>query len=274
MVWYDTAWRGVARLGDVHFFADSGDIRVFDGQTTESITEGRLKERLAAAISNTERDKTIVTSNPDREEIWVGVVPAGSDTFDYVLVYALTHNAWTVKSYPDTLAMTMGHLSPVAVAGGPTWQDLHDRGITWETWTDTWGSLLFDPSERGITFGRTAPAMIFQADKSHTDADGKPKHCQAERRGFMLADMPQRVTVRAVYPEMEGDAPVQIQIGAQWHPGDSVRWTPPQTFRPGLDQKVNVRVTGQPTALRITSDVALGWRLGAISFLLVAAGKR
>jgi len=265
------SWRGVARLGDVHFFADAGDIRVFDGQVTRSITEFRIKEQLQVAISNDERDKTFVVANPDREEIWVGIVPAGSDTFDLVPIYSLSHDAWTMKSYPATLSMTMGHLSHI----GPeidTWQDLHDKGITWEMWTDTWGSSLFDPSERGITFG--VSGMIFQADKSHTDRNGAPKHCTAERRGFMLADLPQRVTVRAVYPEMEGSATVQIQVGAQWHPGDSVRWTLPQDFRPGIDRKLNVRITGQPTALRVTSHVADGWRLGALSLDITEAGRR
>ncbi len=265
------SWRGVARLGDVHFFADAGDIRVFNGQTTQSITDRRIKERLAIAIDNDSRDMTAVVPHPDREQIWVGVVPAGSTTFDSVLIFNLQDNSWTPKEYPALVSMCTGHLS-TDDSVGRTWQELHDDGITWEAWDDSWGASFYNPSERGITMS-TASA-IFQTDKSNTDHMGNPKYCTAERQGFLLADMPQKVTVKQIFPEMEGNATVQIQIGAAWTPGQTVHWTAPQDFRVGIDRKLNVRVTGQPTAFRVTSHQDASWRLGGLSLVYSEAGRR
>ena len=265
------SWRGVARMGAVHFFADAGDIRIYDGQNTQSITTRRIKERLAVAIDNESRDMTAVVPHPDREQVWVGVVPAGSDTFDNVLIFSLEHNSWTPKKYPGLVSMCMGHLS-VSGGSGRTWQDLHDEGITWAMWDETWGSSFYNPSERGITMATAT--TIFQTDKSNTDFEGNAKYCVAERQGFLLADMPQRVTVRRIFPEMQGDAVVQIQVGAVWYPGETVRWTAPQDFRVGVDRKLNVRVTGQPTALRIVSQQDASWRLGAVSLAFSEAGRR
>jgi len=265
------SWRGVARLGDVHFFADAGDIRVFDGQTTQSITDRRIKERLAVAIDNDSRDMTAVAPHPDREQIWVGVVPAGSTTFDTVLVFNLRDNSWTPKKYPALVSMCMGHLS-TDESVGRTWQELHNDGITWETWSDSWGASFYNPSERGLTLATTN--SIFQTDKSNTDHLGNPKYCTAERQGFLLADMPQKVTVKQIFPEMEGDATVQIQIGAAWTPGQTVHWTAQQDFRVGIDRKLNVRVTGQPTAFRVISQQDASWRLGGLSLVYSEAGRR
>ena len=119
---------------------------------------------------------------------------------------------------------------------------------------------------------------LYRADKTNTDKSGVAKQCIAERSGFVLPDIGQRVTIRGIIPEMEGTGTVQIQIGAQWtqggNPGDNIRWTQPQSFTPGVSRKLNVRITGQPVAFRIKSAVTNGWRLGALSFNLVQAGQR
>ena len=117
--------------------------------------------------------------------------------------------------------------------------------------------------------------LLYLGDKSNTDASGNPKACIAERTGMVVEDLQQQVTVRAVYPELLGDATVQISIGCLWQVNDpNIRWTDPQPFTPGVDKRINVRITGIPTAVRITSEVDGSWRLGALSYLFTPAGSR
>jgi hypothetical protein len=269
------AWRGVTRIGNIQYFADSGDIRAFDGQATQSITELRIKKLLAAAISNEYRDETILAGHTDLDQLWVAPVRAGSTTFDTVLIYDLAHASWTTKDYRGSISMTSGHMTSIAANALGTWQSLRDTNTTWQDLLDrgiTWGSAFSDTSERSITMATVG--TISQADESNTDQNGNAKACFAERRGFLLGDMPQRVTLKRVYPEMEGDAVVSIQIGAQWTPGETIRWTPPQDFTVGVDRVLNTRISGQPCAVRVQSSDARKWRLGAISFELVEAGRR
>lgn len=261
---------GVAVLNGMHYFADRGDIRVFNGQQTKSVALSRIIEAIQAAISNEYRDKTIIVAYPEREEIWVGGVPAGEDTVDAVLIYNTAYSTWTQKSYPDTISLTVGPFTTAPISSA--WDDVVG---TWEAYGDNWQFSVFDPSEDGVIFGREGEDnLIYRADKSNTDADGNPKRCIAQRTGFVISDLERNVTLKAVYPEMEGPGPVKIQIGGQWHSGDTVRWTSPQIFTPGVDQKINCRITGTPTALRISSQADTWWRLGAVSFAGVEASAR
>ena len=261
--------RGVAAIGDAHFFADRGDIRVFNGQTTQSVAVLKIKEALTSAISNEFRDETIVVAYPEREQVWVGVVPAGATVVERVLIFDLVHNAWSLKRYDNVVDMVLGPFSVTSQATGTSW----DSAVgTWDQQEDTWNESAFEPSEDGIIF--SSANAIWRADKTHTDQNMQPKTCIAERTGFVLADLEQNVTLKAVYPEMEGSAPVQISIGAQWQANGDIRWTPEQTFRPGVDRKLNVRITGAPCGFRIRSQVAAGWRLGALSFLATPASRR
>lgn len=261
---------GVSGLANVHFFADRGDIRVFDGQGTKSVAISRIKERLAEGISNEFRDQTIVVAYPERDEVWVAVVPAGSSTADTVLVYSTVYDAWTTKRYSQTVSMVLGPFSASSVSVGGEWDDYI---ASWDSTEENWNQSAYEPSEDGMIFGSSG-FDLYRADKTNTTKGGFAKQCIAERSGFVLPDIGQRVTVRGIIPEMEGSGTVQIQIGAQWHPGDNIRWTDPQSFTPGVSRKLNVRITGQPVAFRIKSAVTAGWRLGALSFNLVQAGLR
>lgn len=291
---------GVTALLGKHFFADSGDVRVFDGQSTKSITEFAVRSALALGVSDKDRDKTIVVAWPQREEVWIAVVPAGSDFADIVLIYSISHGGWTIKNYPETKSMIVGAYSSTAITDLQIWDDATN---TWDTTEERWNFSPLNPVEDGMIFGNKRSATdtvvwgdgsqwgegeqwaegdaslwsggtIIRVDLSNTKSDKTPKHCVAERTGFVIADLQQNVTLKAIYPEMEGDGTVQIQVGAQWHAGDRVRWTPPRDFRPGLDKKLNTRITGTPTALRVSSNSDNFWRLGAVSFLGVEASRR
>jgi hypothetical protein len=295
---------GVTALQGMHFFADSGDIRVFDGQTTKSIADLAVRSSLAAGISDQFRDATKVVAWPYRSEIWIGVVPAGSDHVDAVLIYNLIHGgSWVTKNYPNTISMIVGSFAATSVTDTQIWDEGND---IWDNAEERWNLSVFEPAESGLIIGRrqeyvpleslpqailcqdfstaslkfVQPGVfadggeIYRVDVTNTDPDGNAKYCVAERSGFVISDLEQNVTIKAVYLEMEGTATVDVEIGAQWHAGDTIRWTLPQPFTPGIDKRINVRITGAPCALRISSREDAWWRLGAVSFLLTEASRR
>lgn len=270
--------RGVANLNDMLFFADRGDLRAFDGQATKSIAAFKIKEQLTSAISNEFRDKTIVVAYPEMDQVLTGVVPAGQDEVSIVLVYDTLHTAWSTKVYSDVLDFTLGPFSATVQSVGKTWDDAVG---SWDQQQDNWDSSFVTPTEDGIIFG-SATAM-WRMDRTNTDYLGNPKRCTAERSGFILAGMPQaapsmssKATLKRVYPEMvsSGAGSVQIQVGTQSAPNSGIDWTPTQDFRPGIDKRLAFRQTGQPTAFRISSNTDLYWRLAAVSFEVVEAGRR
>ena len=241
--------QGVASLSGVHFFSDRGDIRVFDGQNSQSIVIDRIKSLLYPVVDNLSASPVILRAWPDRDEIYVAVIPEGQTVADEVLVYSVDVDSWAVKQQFSTLSMTIVDAAGAATLTGQTEED----------------RMLFGTPNNGLYLG----------DKSNTDASGNPKVCTAERTGMVVEDLQQQVTVRAVYPEILGDATVQISIGCLWQVNDpSIRWTAPQSFTPGVDKRINVRITGIPTAVRITSEVDGSWRLGALSYLFSPAGSR
>jgi hypothetical protein len=291
---------GVAVLRNSHFFADSGDIRVFDGQTTESVTAFVVRNSLAIGISDEFRDRTIVVSWPQRDEIWVAAVSAGADTADVVLVFSAIHGGWTTKNYPGTYSMVVGPYAATAETESQIWDDAE---TSWDDTDQRWNFSPLNPVEDGVIFGLKTTELnvvvwgsgiawgdgslwaeegtevwrggsIVRVGLGNTKANDEPKYCVAERTGFVMTDLQQNVTLKAVYPEMEGDGPVQLQVGAQRHAGDAVRWTQPQDFRPGYDKKINTRITGMPTALRVSSHADSFWRLGAVSFETTEASRR
>lgn len=248
------SYRGVAALSGVHFFCDRDDIRVFDGQGTQSIVNDRVRSLMAQSLSVSLVESTVqIVAWPGRDEVYISIPTENDDTTDLILVYHVDIDAWTFRDLP-TEVQSMCLLEATGAA------DI--TGLREDT-------MIYGQPSQGFDDGR-----IYIADRSNTTFTNAPKLCVAERTGMILTDLEQSVTMRAVYPEIRGDAAVSISIGCQWAANGDVRWTTPQVFRPGIDKRVNTRITGIPTAFRITSEVDGDWSLGALSYLYSPAGRR
>jgi len=264
---------GVCNLGNAHFFADRGDLRIFDGQSTRSVAIDKIRTKLQLAISNDYRDKTIVVPHTERDEVWVGLVEAGATTVNAVLIYHTAYNAWTPRSYPPILSMTVGPMPALSLqpGTGDAWAD-HDE--PWSDYVDSWSGSTFTATEDAVIMCGSS-LQVWREDNTTTYADGSAKRCVAERTGMLLNGATQRVTMKRVYPEIEGSGSVAIQIGWQWEPNGSVNWTVPTTFTIGADRKVRARVTGIPVGLRVSSEnPSSRWTLGAVTFEWQKAGRR
>jgi hypothetical protein len=69
--------------------------------------------------------------------------------------------------------------------------------------------------------------------------------------------------VRSIFPKISAQTPIDIiiRVGAQDHPSEAVRWSPPQTFNTGTDVKLDVEVTGKYLAVRFEETSMYPWEL-------------
>jgi hypothetical protein len=103
--------------------------------------------------------------------------------------------------------------------------------------------------------------------------DGVNASCIAERINLNLGSNSDLHTVTRIYPNVEGDA-VNIYVGSQMFPNDSVTWEGPYAFDPSTDKKIDCRVTGVFHGIKFQSEANVSW--GASGYLAeyYFAGKR
>ena len=94
-----------------------------------------------------------------------------------------------------------------------------------------------------------------------------------ERIGLDIGNTTDVHLVKTIYPYIEGGS-VNIHIGSQMSPNDSVSWDGPYAFDPSTDYKVDVRKTGRLHAIRFTSTANVQWALRGYGLEVELVGTR
>ncbi|MBF0214692.1 MAG: hypothetical protein HQM00_14215, partial [Magnetococcales bacterium] len=81
------------------------------------------------------------------------------------------------------------------------------------------------------------------------------------------------VQVIEIWPEMIGETQLNVQVGSHATPDGAVTWSPPRSFDPAADEKVDVRVTGRYIAVRFTGAHEAQWALSGFALRYEVRGK-
>jgi len=264
----------------------TSDLLSFDGQTSVSLSDKRVREGIFATISPDYWEKSVLFIHYPSSQLFVGGVSSGYDRLSAALVYDWEENTWSQRQ------LSYGYGFDEAIVSFSTnrvpWDDLDEAGSSmggippgkiWDEQRDgPWNRGLYNPSITDILVYESNSLdtewWVSVVAVGTTDSAGKPKTCSAERVGFPLGGTDELQMVTEVWPEIVGDIPVTLQFGYQMTDNDSPKWGKKFTVTPGLTRSITPRVTGRYLAYRVESAAEGRWELASMTMNLENAGER
>ena len=251
--------RCVREFEGKHFCVGNNDVYVHDGNTIQSVIDQKMRKELFSAMDPTYYNRTYVFSNQTRNEMWVCYVSKGasSELPNKALIWSWRTGAWSTVDLPSTSVYGTPHISLGAVVVVDTIDAWEDGPLgAWSAYVGTWGVYTHPEYQSPLM----CSDKLYRGDFGNTQA-GTNMVSFIERTDLPVGLQDQFVRIKAVYPKMSGNAAVNIDIGAHMAPGDSPNYQGPVSFTPGVDQKVDARVTGTNMAIKIQSSDNQNWTL-------------
>ena len=246
--------------------ADTRDIYVHDGQSATSVVDKRVRDGFYSDLDQDNYASSFVVPNFVKNEILVCYPSNGATLPNKALVWNYVDDKWSFRDLPSST--TCGNIGIVDVSAY-TWDTLPYS--TWDLWTDTWGTRQYSPVSDTLVMGSTD--LDFYKFEDGNQFDGVDPTVTIERVGLDLGNTTDVHLVKTIYPYVEGGS-VDVRIGHQSSPNDSVTWDGPYTFDPSSDYKIDVRVTGRLHAIRFSSNNNVQWALRGYGLDVEKVGTR
>jgi len=118
----------------------------------------------------------------------------------------------------------------------------------------------------------SSSTTFYEFDQTN-QTDGSNRECYATRTHLDLGDKADWHMVLTLYPRAEGDA-FQVRVGSLDVSGAATSWSDYQTFTPGVDYKLDFRVTGRQHSIQFYSNADVAWTVEGYELDYVPAGRR
>jgi len=245
-----------------HFVVTNGDVIVHDGNTFDSVINHRKKKELFALIDATNYQRTFVSPNYQKNEMWICFPKTGSSFADTAFIWNYKDDTWTTRELPTVKHIGYGLVDPSAVE---TWDS--DSEV-WDLDSSSWGELSYSPTIiKNLMAGST---KFYLADDTE-QSDGTNMTAYIERTGLDFGAPDQLKYIKRIWPRIETSGSVTVKMGSQMAHRDAVTWKS-YTFTSG-DDKVDVDVTGRFIAWRIESTDNVSWSISDLDFEYEMKGK-
>lgn len=278
--------------GKFHLVVDRGDVYIHDGATAMSILHRRARRRWRSSLDRDHGWKTFAKHYPYQREIWVVYPTDGHTECNEVLVWNYEDNRISYRSFDKLTAIGTGYLD---ITDNISWDDFTGMWVTnnenwnttvfnwnslgtpeeWSMFASTWDSIIGDKNADHFLLAvgqRSNPALPALAFADSTGRFGTADfmafvervglaYWKMDRQGRPIADIQRVKLLTEVWPRVESDGPVMVQVGAKMDEDDSYLWDPPVAFQPGLHKKVDCYISGKQLAVRFFSTQKGYWRL-------------
>lgn len=250
----------IGQMYNQHFVVTQSDFIVHDGVTPTPIGDRRISNWFYRAVGASGTGRVFVVPNYRRREMWTCFSQAGDVVPDTAVIWSWQKNSWTVRDLPGCPSIGVGGVT-VGTDDG-TWNDDGDG-----TWNDTDAVWYEGQTNLEQQLLMTDPGGLRLRLAGHgRDFVGTNKYSYVERTGIPLGSgthLHSMKRIQAIWPLMttRDMRPVEIEVGVHKVSGGPVTWSSPQTFRPWVDRKVNVNLTGVALAVRFSNNVSAGMRV-------------
>ena len=245
-----------------HFVVTNGDVIVHDGNTFDSVINHRKKRELFALIDATNYQRTFVSPNYQKNEMWICFPKTGSSFADTAYIWNFKDDTWTVRDLPTVKHIGYGLVDPNEA---DTWASTTD---TWDLVEGSWGELSYSPTIiKNLMAGSTK--FYLADDTEQTDGSNITAYIEREGLDFGNASHVKRIT--RVWPRIECSGDITFYVGQQMTSTDAVTWTA-YTYSSG-DDKIDVDVTGRLLGYRIESNTNVSWSAQDLDFEYTVRGR-
>lgn len=231
-----------------HFCVTNGDVIVHDGNTIESVLNHKTRDWLFSAIDSTNYQRTFVSPNYQKNEMWICFPNSGSSYANLALIWNFKDNTTTVRELPNVKHIGYGLVDP---AGAANW---NSDSETWDLDDKQWGEVDYSPT---VIKNLMAGSTLFYLGDDTEQSNGTNLTCYAERTGLDFGDPNLVKYIKRVWPRLETTGDITFSVGQQMERSDAITWTD-YTFSSG-DAKIDVDVSGRFIAFKISSNTNVTW---------------
>lgn len=247
-----------------HLVLTQGDVVVHDGQSADSVVQGKWRKWISSNINQAAAQKAFIVANTVREEAWICLPINGASFPNVALIWNWRSGAVGLRDLPTCPSLALGIVNETVT--DETWDA---DSATWDSDTSVWGEKLFKTAEGSLLMASQTDTKLYKADLT-TDANGVAQVSFVEKTGIgipLKQGLPPDFTsykfIQNVWPRIDGTAGavVQVAVGTQNEIGGAVTWQPSVDYTIGSTQKIDVFASGRLLALRVSSSGSLSWRL-------------
>ena len=242
-----------------HVVLTAGDVVLNTGQGVTSVANGIVRDFIFKNISIDNYKRSFVTSNPQKNEVWVCFPYGTTTTCNKACVWNWIDKSWSIRELSNVTYGAFGQINYSSSA--TTWASLGTAGTTWATIGSTWDENEYSPAEARLLMTHTTPYISLQ--DSGTSDFGSLITATLERTGMHMGDPYTIKLAKSLYPRIDGTSgsTVSIQFGASMYADESPTWGPVQTFTIGQSQKIDSMISGRFLAVRFSNSDFYSWRI-------------
>lgn len=251
-----------------HVVLTAGDVVLNTGQGANSIANGIVRKYIFNNIDSSNYKRAFVTTNPQRNEVWICIPFGSSSVCNKALVWNWIDKSWSVRTLSNVTYGAFGQVNYATTDA--TWAT--DTG-TWASDATTWNENEYSPAEARLIMCHSTP-LISLTDTGTTDF-GSLIEATAERTGMTLGDPTAVKTIRSIRPQIDGNAgaTVNIEVGSSMFPDAAPNYCSPQSFVIGSSIKTDCFTTGRYLSVRFSNSDYSPWRLKSFVIDYVKSGS-
>lgn len=255
------------------------DLIMHDGQNITSLLDRKWQRWLANAIDPTNYQRSYVTPNYARNEMWA-CFPSVDSTFpDKAIVWNWKDNSIGVRDLPNAAHVAYGIVDSGVALTWDTWTG------TWDTLTGVWDERYYNPTSQDLLIADPVATKLYQGDDtnqfnavnmtSYIERTGLAIAGQ-RRDGSPIVDLASVKYCNAIYPKINATSGtvVNVYIGSQMEIGDTVSWSAALPFTVGADYKIDTRKSGRLLAIKFETASDVAWELTSYELDIEIAGAR
>lgn len=275
-----------------HYVFGHDDIYVHDGNSVETILDGRNWHYVFDNLNKSETDKFWVQHNPYTSEVMFAYISGDAEAnfknaayCNRAAVFSYKNQSWSFVDLPLASRPTSANFSTSATwsstsgswdATGGTWYDQDEGG----------DDLLFMAGVASASNGLTLPRLYGYEGSNNgvlpiginTEAT---KASFVERIAVDLDDTGEELraykVIKSIYPQVEITAPnqtVNFKFDGVEFPGSSVTWSTQTSFSPTTGYKVDTRENGRYLAWRMDTNDYNDFEISGFDLDVVTTGRR
>lgn len=285
----------VVEVDGKHYVFGRNDIYVHDGNTKQSLVNGRCKDYIFHNLNHRESHVSFVIHDPVAKEILfcyksgdADVVWADTAYCNKAAAFNYIDNTWSFRDLPNVPSGTLATIETVLTYDSPKAQELTYRTI---------GGTYYDQED-----GLDRHLVLLGAPDPDRWSEARLYGCEPANKGSKLAlEIPEDVTPPAfverlgidldesqtpittykvctrVYPQISltgHEDGVLFRTGGHLYSAAPVEWGPEQRFDPATQYKLDVRRGGRYLALRITQEEPFDFDLSGYDADIKITGHR
>jgi len=252
----------VVELNGSHVILTDDDVKIFDGQSTKSIAEKRVKDRIQSTMDKDNFRNSFVVKYAQLNEIWVCWPSKGREYPNTAAVWNYNDNVWTFRDIGNARHL---HSGVTAFKPRLKWADAN---MLWKDANFSWGAKSQSTVSDNLL---KADAATLNYVDDGEDVLGNAMTCVLEKVSMDLGEPDKYKFITKVVPRITAKVGVTIyvQVGTQEDSYDQISWGTEVPFVVGEDRESSVLANGRFISVRFTTrDKGITWAIHGFNFKL------